>query len=326
MPQNVECLSLRLGVVASGALLISRFCEHKLNAFNQLVGARKMSGRTMRGLFPQRCFAGKAHRTIVRITLALVFFMVGVLRSPAEDEHPVLQIEAGMHTVAIYRISSDAAGRLALTASLDKTARLWDLSTGRLIRVLRVPIGYGAVGQLYCGALSPDGTLAAVGGVTGSEAGSHSIYLFDPATGNMVRRIGALPNTVFDIAFSADGRYLAAVFGSGGLRVWESASGQEIGRDEGYNGQSYGVDWAGSERLVTTCYDGKLRLYSLKDGFAGAKLNLVKKSDVKGGKRPSSARFSPDGSKIAVGFDDSTAAAVVDGKDLSFRFAPDTSG
>ena len=41
-----------------------------------------------------------------------------------------------MHTAAIRQMPVDAAGRLALSVSYDKTARLWELPSGRLIRVL----------------------------------------------------------------------------------------------------------------------------------------------------------------------------------------------
>ncbi len=65
-----------------------------------------------------------------------------------------------MHTAKIGRIATDAAGRVALTCSLDKTARLWSPEKGRegtLLRSLRVLIGEGNEGKLYCCALSPDG-------------------------------------------------------------------------------------------------------------------------------------------------------------------------
>lgn len=48
-----------------------------------------------------------------------------------------------MHTAPIFRIDVDAAGRWAVTASPDKTARVWDAATGRLAQVLRPPIGPG---------------------------------------------------------------------------------------------------------------------------------------------------------------------------------------
>ena len=42
--------------------------------------------------------------------------------------------------------------------------------------------------------------------------------------------------------------------------------------------------------------------------------------------RPFSVAFHPDGSRIAVGFDDSTDVRVFDVADLSFAYAADTEG
>ena len=88
--------------------------------------------------------------------------------APAADppSGPFPRIEAGQHTARINRIGVDAAGRWLVTASVDKTARVWDLKTGDLVRVLRPPIGEGNEGKLFAAALSPDGRTVAVGGWT----------------------------------------------------------------------------------------------------------------------------------------------------------------
>ncbi|MGH8557411.1 MAG: WD40 repeat domain-containing protein [Methylococcales bacterium] len=62
-----------------------------------------------------------------------------------------------MHTAMIKRIAVDAAERYLLTASDYKTARVWDLATGKLLQILRPPLGEGNEGKLYAAALSPDG-------------------------------------------------------------------------------------------------------------------------------------------------------------------------
>ena len=85
---------------------------------------------------------------------------------------PILRLEAEMHTDTIWQISVDAEERFLLTASDDKTLRLWDLSTGELITTYRIPIGNsfgGLEGKLYAGAISPNGELVAGGGWTGYE-------------------------------------------------------------------------------------------------------------------------------------------------------------
>lgn len=80
---------------------------------------------------------------------------------------PFLRLETGMHTARINRISVDAAARYVVTASEDKTARVWELATGKLLQTLRPPIGEGNEGKLFAVALSPDGQEVAVGGVDG---------------------------------------------------------------------------------------------------------------------------------------------------------------
>jgi WD40 repeat protein len=122
---------------------------------------------------------------------------------------PVLRIEAGMHTATIKRIDVDAAERFLVTASDDKTARVWDLTSGQLLQILRPPVGVGAEGKLYAVAISPDGATVATGGWTGYEwDGALSVYLFERASGRLVRRIPGLPEVINHLAYSPDGRYV----------------------------------------------------------------------------------------------------------------------
>jgi len=88
--------------------------------------------------------------------------------SPDRSTEPVLRIEAGLHGAVIYRIDTDAANRFAVTASDDKTVRVWSLPEGRLLRILRLPIDIDDtnVGKAYAVAMSPDGNTVAVGGFT----------------------------------------------------------------------------------------------------------------------------------------------------------------
>jgi hypothetical protein len=64
---------------------------------------------------------------------------------------PFLRLESGMHIAVINQVSVDAAAQLLLTVSDDKTARVWSRGDGRLIQVLRPPIGTGHEGKLYAG-------------------------------------------------------------------------------------------------------------------------------------------------------------------------------
>jgi WD40 repeat protein len=231
---------------------------------------------------------------------------------------PYLRIETGMHTAPIQGIDVDAAGRYLVTASYDKTARVWDLRSGNLLKVLRPPQGDGDEGKLYAAAILPDATTVAVGGWTGPSGVDEIIYLFNCESGTLRRRLTGLPNRVQHLAYSQDGRYLAATLGgSNGIRVYRTSDYQEVGRDTNYGDGSYSIEFDGAGRLVTASFDGFVRLYS-------ATFQLLAKRAAPGGKTPLTARFSPDGAKIAVGFYDTTAIDVLSATDLSLLYSPDT--
>jgi hypothetical protein len=237
---------------------------------------------------------------------------------------PFPRIESGQHTAPIYRIGVDAQGRWLVTASHDKTARVWDLGSGALLRVLRPPIGEGDEGKLCAAAMSPDGATVAVGGWTGYEWDRQvAIYLFDRDSGQLRHRIGGLPNVVNHLAFSSDGSRLAAALGEGGIRLYSAGDWTEIGRDPDYGSRSHGIAFDRQGRIAATeCGDGRpgrLHLY-------GPDLRPTARVETPGGYRLSGVAFSPDGGRIAVGYDDSTAVGLFSGDDLKALPGPDTSG
>jgi len=242
-------------------------------------------------------------------------------QAPAQ---PMLRIEAGQHTAMIGRLDLDREGRYLVTGSDDKTARVWALPEGRLLRVLRPPAGPGNEGMVYAVAITPDGATAALGGFDVEwEASGHSIYLFDREVGRMLRRLGGFQNVVNHLAFSPGGEYLAAALGAGnGLRVWETRDWEEIFEDLNYGSDSYGCAFDRAGRLVTTCYDGLLRLYGPAEKGRG--FRLLRKTPAPGGGQPVGIAFSPGGERLAIGYHDTTDVSVLSGADLSHLFSPDT--
>jgi len=71
-------------------------------------------------------------------------------------EEPIFRINTDMHTAAINSVAIDREwSRFVVTASDDKTIRVWELETGRLLKVIRPPIGDGIDGEITAVAISP---------------------------------------------------------------------------------------------------------------------------------------------------------------------------
>ena len=244
-------------------------------------------------------------------------------REPSRE--PVLRIETGTHTSLISRISIDTANHYLVTVSNDKTARIWELGTGRLIRVIRPPIGEGSEGRLYAGAISPDANTVVVSGLTGATWDhSISIYVFDRESGRLIRRIQGLPEAVVHLIYSRDGKYLAATLGGkNGIRVYDTASYSLIAEDRSYEDSSFGADFDTADQLVTTSFDGFIRLY--QPDTSGS-FRLLLKRELTGGNGPYAVSFSPDGTKIAVGFFKAAQVSVLSSSTLSPIYTPNNTG
>ena len=245
------------------------------------------------------------------ITLLLVGFILTAFSQPTV---PILRIETGMHIAKSNRISTDAAGKYLLTCSNDKTARLWDASTGTLLKIFRIPIGGTNEGKIYACSLSPDGKIAALGGYTGDEWDNNlSIYLINTQTGSIIHRIKGLPTVIRDLEFSPDGRWMAV--GLKGVRIFDTGGWGEYKKLEGYGGNVYNIAFKPGGGLAATCEDGKIRMYNSRFELMAEKSGLA-------GQDIYSIAFNHTGSLLAIGYEDAAAVEVRDGSDLSLLYKP----
>jgi WD40 repeat protein len=268
-------------------------------------------------------------RSVHNFLRALSVFCLAILASVsafAENpptQHPLLRIEAGMHTGSIYRSGISADGTLLVTASVDKTARLWSLPDGKLVRTFRIPISLGAGGALYAAALDPTGRIIATGGWDGywyENGAGHFVYLIDTVTGRITRRLGPFDPVIGGIAFSPDGTRLAVGLRDGyGVKVWKAPFNSAPMEDKDYKGGIFGVAFDHENRLATTSEDKLLRFYD-------ADFKLLIKQPSETGDEPFSVSFSPSGKEIAVGHIDTQAVHVLSIPDFKTVRQLDLSG
>lgn len=118
--------------------------------------------------------------------------------------------------------ASFVPGRTELMYADEQAVHFWDFRANREIRRLTIE----ASAAIWRVALSPEARLLAVakGQLANPNLGKQYV-LWDPATGKELRPLDTDSAIVLTLAFSPDGKYLAAS-GNRDIRVWEVATGK----------------------------------------------------------------------------------------------------
>jgi len=131
------------------------------------------------------------------------------------------------HTEGITAIALSPDSRYLVSSSYDQTLRVWQLSTGRPLRVLT-----GHSGPVYSVAISPDGRWVASGGE------DHTVRLWNLQNGRLIRTLGGWMGghslAVLTVVFHPDRKRLVTGGADQTLRFWQFDQGKELRCLTGY--------------------------------------------------------------------------------------------
>ena len=165
-----------------------------------------------------------------------------------------LTVQAG-HTGPVVAAVFSPDGKYVATASMDKTARLWNAVTGEEIRVFRYHVA-----TVRSVAFSPDGKILATASL------DHAVALWDVATGTRLRSLRH-SDSVNAVAFAPDGRTLATGGWDKTARLWNTATGEEIRVLTGHKEQVTSLAFSpNGQFLATGSQDATARLWNAATG------------------------------------------------------------
>ncbi len=194
------------------------------------------------------------------------------------------------HAERVVSAEYSPDGSRIVTASLDKTARVWRADSGTLLTELK-----GHAAEVISAAFSPDGTRI----VTASLDKTARVWRAD--SGTLLAELKGNASRDLSAKFSPDGTRIVTRSDDTTARVWRVDSGMLLAELKGHAYQvssaAFSPDGA---RIVTASGDKTARVW-----MADSRALLV---ELKGhADAVFSAAFSPDGTRIATASNDKTA-------------------
>ena len=154
------------------------------------------------------------------------------LVTPQRESSSLVRTLLG-HTNSVNACVFSLDGRFIITASSDKTLRVWEIATGQTLRTLK-----GHTDSVNACALSPDGRWIV------SASKDKTLRVWDAETGQVLRTLEGHTGSMNACAFSPDGRWLVSasnksyIFSTGGEKticIWDFAAGSLSRSLEGHS-------------------------------------------------------------------------------------------
>jgi len=193
------------------------------------------------------------------------------------------------HGGAVWCASFSPDGSRVVTASSDKTARVWDAERGNEVFSLE-----GHTDAVWCASFSPDG------GRIVTASSDNTARVWDARSGREIAPLLGHEARVKTAIFCPDGRRIVTTSDDGTARVWHAWSGSELLNLNAHPGKVRSASYSPDGRqIITASSDNAARLW---DAEGGTEVGLIR-----GSEQPNpfdtgmaNASFSQGGGRIAI--------------------------
>jgi WD40 repeat protein/serine/threonine protein kinase len=198
----------------------------------------------------------------------------------------LLPIASFAHKDTVENVVFSPDGARILTASRDKTAKLWDAASGKLLA------SFDHQSRVLQGVFSPDGARI----LTASS--DKTAKLWDAASGKLIASFDH-EDWVWRAAFSPDGSRILTASADKTAKLWDASSGKPMASFDHEDEVDDAVFSPDGARILTASKDKTAKLW---DGASGKLIASFDHEDA-----VSHGAFSPDGARILTASRDKTA-------------------
>ena len=193
------------------------------------------------------------------------------------------------HKDIVRRVVFSPDGKTLVSASTDKTIKLWNVTTGKVISTFSTDQDL-----VLSVALSSDGKILA------SASLDKTIKLWNVTTGKVISTFSGHQSPVLSMAFSPDGTTLASASADKTIKLWNITTGKVISTFSGHQSPVLRVAFSPDGKTLASASDDKtIKLWNITTGKVIA--TFSGHQDI-----VNSMAFSPDGKTLASGSADNT--------------------
>jgi WD40 repeat protein len=163
-------------------------------------------------------------------------------------------LEGHTHWVLAVAVSPD--GRTIVSGSHDRTVKVWEAESGRLLRSLE-----GHTGGVNAVAVSPDGRTIVSGSL------DRTVKVWEAQSGRLLRSLEGHTDWVLAVAVSPDGRTIVSGARDSTVKVWEAQSGRLLRSLEGHTDSVTAVAVSPDGRtIVSGSRDRTVKVWEAESG------------------------------------------------------------
>ncbi|ODH02144.1 ribosome assembly protein 4 [Nostoc sp. KVJ20] len=311
-----------------------------INAINNSSEAFAVSGKHLDALITALRASNKLkhtiwaqHRSDTRMQTAATLQQAVYLKPNEPKENRAIEVNTlEGHSDVVISVAYSPNGQQLASASSDKTIKIWDVSSGQLLKTLTghseqiIRVAYSPNGQQLASA-SADKTIKIwdvrsgqlLKSLTGhsdrvmsvayspngqqlaSASNDNTIKIWDVASGQLLKTLTDDSDRVMSVAYSPNGRQLASASGGNTIKIWDVSSGQHLKSLTGHSDRVISVAYSpNGQQLASAGYDKTIKIWDASTGqllksFTGHSILII------------SVAYSPNGQQLAsVNVDDNT--------------------
>lgn len=206
---------------------------------------------------------------------------------PPALNNPALKNTLSGHIYGVNSVAISPDGKTIASGSIDKQIKIWDLTTGKLIRTLS-----GHDREIWSVSISPDGKLLA------SSSGDKTIKVWNLQTGELLKTLSGHLDRAIAVVFSPDAKLLASSSLDNTIRIWETQTGKAIRTLAGHSSTVSAIAFSpNGQTLASGSFDHTIKLWQVSTGQA-------LKTLAGHSSRVLTVAYSPDGTTLVSGSGD----------------------